>query len=36
MSRLTADRAMAAGILSAADAEALLDVLADRSDGARA
>jgi predicted short-subunit dehydrogenase-like oxidoreductase (DUF2520 family) len=36
MSRLTADRALAAGILSAADAEALLDVLADRSDGARA
>jgi predicted short-subunit dehydrogenase-like oxidoreductase (DUF2520 family) len=36
MSRLTADRALAAGILSPADAEALLDVLADRSDGARA
>ena len=36
MSRLTADRALAAGMLSAADAEALLDVLADRSDGARA
>jgi predicted short-subunit dehydrogenase-like oxidoreductase (DUF2520 family) len=36
MSRLTADRAMAAGILNPGDAEALLDVLADRSDGARA
>lgn len=36
MSRLTADRALAAGMLSPADAEALLDVLADRSDGARA
>jgi predicted short-subunit dehydrogenase-like oxidoreductase (DUF2520 family) len=36
MSRLTADRAMAAGILDPADAEALLGVLADRSNGARA
>ncbi|MGH8867015.1 MAG: Rossmann-like and DUF2520 domain-containing protein [Actinomycetes bacterium] len=36
MARLTADRALAAGILTPAAAEALLDVLADRSDGAHA
>lgn len=36
VARLTADRAMAAGLLDTADAEALLDVLADRPDGARA
>jgi predicted short-subunit dehydrogenase-like oxidoreductase (DUF2520 family) len=36
MARLTADRALAAGRLDAAHAEALLDVLAARSDGARA
>lgn len=36
LARLTADRALAAGRLEAADAEALLDVLAARPDGARA
>lgn len=36
MSRLTADRALAAGLLSPELAEALLDVLADRANGARA
>ncbi|MET0741297.1 MAG: DUF2520 domain-containing protein [Candidatus Nanopelagicales bacterium] len=35
MARRTADRAMASGRLKAADAEALLDVLADRADGRR-
>ncbi|HVX43718.1 MAG TPA: DUF2520 domain-containing protein [Mycobacteriales bacterium] len=36
MARLTAERALAAGRLDAPHAEALLDVLAARSDGARA
>jgi len=36
MSRLTADRALAAGLLDPERAEQLLDVLADRADGARA
>lgn len=36
MSRLTADRALAAGLLDPARAEQLLDVLADRANGARA
>jgi predicted short-subunit dehydrogenase-like oxidoreductase (DUF2520 family) len=36
MARLTADRALAAGLLKAEHAEALLDVLADPADGARA
>jgi predicted short-subunit dehydrogenase-like oxidoreductase (DUF2520 family) len=36
MARLTADRALAAGLLKPEDAEALLDVLADPTDGARA
>lgn len=35
LARLTADRALAAGRLSPRDAEALLDVLADRANGAR-
>lgn len=35
LARLTADRALAEGALSASDAEALLDVLADRTNGAR-
>ena len=30
LARLTADRALAAGILSASDAERLLDILGDR------
>jgi predicted short-subunit dehydrogenase-like oxidoreductase (DUF2520 family) len=36
MARLTADRALAAGLLRPERAEALLDVLADPADGARA
>jgi predicted short-subunit dehydrogenase-like oxidoreductase (DUF2520 family) len=36
MARLTADRALAAGLLKPENAEALLDVLADPTDGARA
>ncbi|HEX2498245.1 MAG TPA: DUF2520 domain-containing protein [Actinomycetes bacterium] len=36
MSRLTADRALAAGLLDPERAEQLLDVLADRANGARA
>jgi len=36
MSRLTADRALAAGLLDPERAEHLLDVLADRANGARA
>jgi predicted short-subunit dehydrogenase-like oxidoreductase (DUF2520 family) len=36
MARLTADRALASGRLKPAQAEAMLDALADRSDGARA
>ena len=36
MARATADRALAAGRLRPAAAEALLDVLADPADGARA
>lgn len=36
MSRLTADRALAAGLLDPQRAEALLEVLADRANGARA